>query len=52
MLAFKSIGKIHHAQDQFSQFSVDYTIKWYEIVLIYKVKKKHVSTLDLSYNQK
>ena len=33
------------------QFSVDYIIEWYKIVLIYK-KKKDVSTLDLNYDQK
>ena len=58
---FKSLGKIHHAQDHCNiipfycnilQFSVDYIIKWYKIVLIYKVKRKHASTLDLNYEQK
>ena len=28
-----------------SQFSVDYIIKWYEIVLIYKVKRKQMFLL-------
>ena len=61
MFNFQNIGKIHHAQDHrniilfhcnISQFSVDYLIKWYKIVLIYKVKRKHVSNVHLNYDQK